>query len=317
MKRKMQLFLMLSIIFASTGCMKMDISLGINKDKSMNVTMIEAVDMEALSQFGEGAPTGPILDEEQIKELESVSGVSVEEYKEGKLDGFKVSRVFPNIDELSSEDEIESDLSVITDMEELEEDSYVFQVEKGLFKNKYKASFAGMTDEMNSITGGSDVTDLEGVDTSSLISQLDFKFSINLPYSAISNNATSVENDGKTLIWNLMEFKGETVDFEFELYNANFIYITLGTIIGFILILIILVLITLRGNKKRRQKELSETVEANEQFELPSQDINMQQYHQMPQDIMASSTQLNNNTTSLTEMNPNIQDINNDYYNNM
>ncbi len=287
MKKKLQLFLMLSIVLFSSGCMKMEISLGINKDKSMDVTMIEAIDKQAMSQLG-GEAADTLLTDEDIKELESTPGVTVEEYKEDSLEGFKVTRRFSNIDDLSSEEEIDSDLSILTDMENVQEESYVFQIRKGLFKNTYKASFTGMTEDVDSMTRGEEISGLEGIDPSTLTSQIDFTFAISLPYGSIYNNATSVENDGKTLVWNLMEFKEEAVEFEFELYNMQVIYIALGIAVTLILILVILVFITLINNKKHSKKQSSEEVNMNDMSQMNYingiSQIEMNNVNQIPTD---------------------------------
>lgn len=320
MKKRIELFLILSIALISTGCMKMEVSMGIHKDKSMDFSMIQAIDMEAMSQFGDaGATTTNEMTEEEIKEMEETSGFKVEEYKEDSFEGYKMTKTFANIDKISNEEEIETDLSALTSTEE--DEQQFFQVKRGLFKNTYKAKLKSSDSEdmQDQIGSSEDSSELQGFDTSSLTSQLDFNLSVNLPYKAISSNAMEVTNDGKTLVWNLLELKDEAVEFEFELYNTTVIYVTLGITIGFILVLIILVLITLRGNKKRRQKELSENVEVDEQPEviLPIQDINIQQpqFNQgMP---TVSPAELNPNMTSAVEMNLNVQNINNDYYNNM
>ena len=47
------------------------------------------------------------------------------------------------------------------------------------------------------------------------ISQI-YTFSLTLPKASISNNATTVSEDGKTLTWNLVSGNISTIEFEFE-----------------------------------------------------------------------------------------------------
>ena len=65
-------------------------------------------------------------------------------------------------------------------------------------------------------------------------------FNVTLPYSAKSNNASTVNNDGKKLSWNLSSNQVEFIEFEFELYNMTVIYTGVGAIV---LILVIIIFI--------------------------------------------------------------------------
>lgn len=80
------------------------------------------------------------------------------------------------------------------------------------------------------------------------------KFSVSVPYNALSNNATTVEDDGKTLIWDLMNLKNQdTMHFEFELYNMTNIYIAIaisGVILLGLITLVVAIIIRSSKNKK-------------------------------------------------------------------
>ncbi len=94
---------------------------------------------------------------------------------------------------------------------------------------------------------------MDDFDFSTLASGMDMTFTVHLPYKAISSNAKTVENDGKTLSWNLLE-KGN-INFTFSLYNMKNIYLLGGGIALFVLILIIVLVLFI---KKRGNKNLSE-----------------------------------------------------------
>ena len=86
------------------------------------------------------------------------------------------------------------------------------------------------------------------MDMSMLSSTLDMKFNVTLPYKAISSNATSTENDGKTLVWNLVNTQDD-IEFTFELYNMNNIYLTVGLAVILIILIIVIIIMSKRKPK--------------------------------------------------------------------
>jgi hypothetical protein len=256
--------------------MKMDISMGIHKDKSMDFSLIEAFDTQVLAQLeaaGYETETTELTDDE-IKQTEEETGFTIEKYKDGTLEGYKYTKTYPNIDQISNEMELEYDLGTVTSDDS--DTQQFFQVEKGLFKNVYKAKFINSSvDQVQDQMDSSD-TQVSEVDMSSLTSQMSFDFTVQLPYKAISSNAASISDDGKTLTWDLLNAYTNTIEFEFALYNTKNIYIALGITISFIIILMVLVLITLRGNKKRDLKKIIER-ENQEETSISEMPLGMEQ----------------------------------------
>ena len=77
-----------------------------------------------------------------------------------------------------------------------------------------------------------------------------FKFNLHLPNKVVSSNATTVSEDGKNLQWDLTSFKDPYIEFTFELYNWNNIWLTVG--IGLIILCIVAFVIKyLLGTKHR------------------------------------------------------------------
>ena len=85
------------------------------------------------------------------------------------------------------------------------------------------------------------------------MSSMDMKFNVTLPYKAISSNATTIENDGKTLKWDLLNQNLKNLEFEFELYNMNNIYLTAGVIV----VIILLIIIILKKSKSSNKNNLT------------------------------------------------------------
>ncbi len=114
---------------------------------------------------------------------------------------------------------------------------------------------AGTSSEINPIVNSDSALEdeeslLDG-DLTDLLKDFNMTFTVNLPYAAISNNATSVENNGKTLVWDLLKFEEDNMQFQFELFNMTNIYIAGG--VGALLLLIFIILI-IRSIAKKHKK---------------------------------------------------------------
>ena len=304
MKKKLLCLCLFFLVLSLTGCVKYNASMDIKKDKSMDFSIVYAVDT---SIFGDASPIESDSKDELIKQ-----GFSVEEYTEGNMKGVTLTKTFKNIDSVSSTSSANYSLSGI-----MEENSStpIFSVKKGFLKNTYTAKFtfdasdsdigeglseldqsddailnedAILDDEdtiiddtiLNSddnILGGTtaiidedtiDVT-VDGNDdmpdfSNALMSSMDLKFSVTLPYAALSNNATSVSDGNKSLVWTLNNDSNNAIEFSFELYNLTNILIVAG---GALLLLILLIVIIVSVSKKGKKK--GDAVVADTVSEVP------------------------------------------------
>lgn len=250
--------------FFTTGCMKMDLSMDIRKDKSMDFVIIQAVDQELLSQQGGEVDASSMMQDSDMEELKK-QGYKVEKYSEKSMVGYKISRTIDNIDTVSTEKDITSNVGLSNTSSE------IFTVKKGFFKNTYKAKIVSedsnkITEQIDSATGDdmdtdintdtemdTDSTDLSDIDYSSMLQGMDMKFSVHVPYKALSQNATEVKDDGKMLVWDLLKLDDSSMMFEFELYNSTNISIVAGIIDAILIVLIILLL--LRAKKIHSKKQ--------------------------------------------------------------
>lgn len=105
--------------------------------------------------------------------------------------------------------------------------------------NSYVSDFLRNSNSYGSGNGNMDgfsqMTDL-------MMKSMDISFVVNLPYKSKSNNATSVNNDGKELKWNLADESLENISFEFELYNMINIYLTIAIVVVFLLLIVMIIL---------------------------------------------------------------------------
>lgn len=341
MKKSLYILTIFIIAICLSGCVKYNANMEIKKDKSMDFSIIYAMDTQ---YFGDQE----VLTEENRKELEE-EGFKVTDYQEDTMKGFTLTKSIKNIDELSTTENTDYSLSNI----EEDKDKEMFKVEKGFFKNKYIANFkfdtedSAITEEETSdgtITDGySDGTieenpdsysdfpmdGTEGYNDSSMddfsnmaTSNLDLSLNVTLPYQAISNNATKTENDNKTLSWDLTSSEIETINFEFELYNMTNIYLTIG---GIALLIIIIIVVTVTKHKKRKNigkemKDLSQnnqptppTTPSNTQtITLPTNNsqTSMQEIPNMNLNQQNNTTYGFNNIPQPIEQNTNVQPIN-------
>lgn len=247
--KKIKYLLLVSVLTLLTGCVKFNATMDIKKDKSMDFSIIYAIDT---SLFG----SQDLLEDSDKKELES-QGFIVEDYNQNNMKGFTIKKSISNIDDVSSTSDTNYDMSGL--LNNSTDNNYFFKVKKGILKNTYIAKFKfdakesdlntyESNDTSSGVTDDSDSIDMDDLDLSSMTSNLDLSFNVKLPYSSISSNATTKNNDGKELTWNLSSSQEEMIEFEFELYNMTNIYIGAGII----LVLLIIIIISILNKKKNK-----------------------------------------------------------------
>lgn len=303
MKKIKSLCLISILAFLLTGCVKFNANMDIKKDKSMDFSIIYAMDT---SVFGEMEA----LDADAKKELEE-QGFTITEYSKDSMQGYTLTKKIKNIDEVSSSEDVQYDLSGILNTDTDEEKSYIFKVKKGIFKNTYTAKFEfdSADSNLNTTTDTDETEDTEddfdwydtdedesdfstdteedydwsfdtededeeennttpnfgNLDFSSMMSNMDLSFNVTLPYAAKSNNATNVNNDNKSLSWTLSSQGESEIAFEFELYNMMSIYIIFGAVVLAIIVVIVLIILNKKKNNKDSFSQTDTNVDTIEQ----------------------------------------------------
>ena len=278
--KKLKLFFGVILIFCLTGCIKYNAIMDIKKDKSMDFSITYAMQKSMLEMSDDKT----ILSDEDKKNLES-NGFSISDYSDDKMVGFIISKAIPNIDNVSSSDDVQYSLSNM--MESNSNQSYMFKVEKGKDKNIYTANFIfdasdselsdgddATTEIQDGVTVEQSEVNIEGQENldalgESLAESLDLKFVVKLPNGAISSNATSKSEDGKELTWNLSANKEDSITFQFSLSNpevttvgksltnaksdifSNLIYFVIGGIAVCVLVVIFVLIVVNNHNKKK------------------------------------------------------------------
>lgn len=177
-------------------------------------------------------------------------GYKVETYSEntdnGMITGVKITKTFKSIDDITKNSKKIVDMVNMFDAENANnfDDSQFF------YKNgdNYKASFKfDFSEEEGS----------EDFDYSAYESYFDLKYKVTLPTKAVSSNATSTSDDGKTLTWNLSYAKTNNVEFEFNFNQKTdtLVYALIG--VGAIAVVVIVVLAVTKSKKTPKNNNFS------------------------------------------------------------
>ena len=251
LKKIRNLCIMLLCCFIVTGCVKYEMRMEINDDKSMDFTYIELMKSTSESEDEEYEDEEyddlyDLEDEDkdtEVRERMEKRGYTVEEYidsKEPEYTGIKLSKHFDNIDNISKEgDIIEINLTNLTD--EDFDDSLFFTYQKGIVYNVYKGNFQILNED--------DVLDEE------YASLLKIKFSIKLPKGAlVESNATSVSDDKTELVWDLKSTEVNKIYFSFKLAEKSNLYMAYASVGIIALLIIVAISSALKGDKKKKEK---------------------------------------------------------------
>lgn len=335
MKKNLFCLFLFLLVFSLTGCVKFNANMDIRKDKSMNYSIIYAIDT---SIFGDTS----IIESDQRDDLIN-KGYSVSDYVDGNMKGVTLSREIKNIDYVSNTSSVSYDLSGIME----EESDYIFSYKKGFFKNTYSAkidfdasksslnnNLDGL-DQFDSYDSEEDVIDSDdsivefndSIDTdvnvdedfsfdmntddmpdfsSTLSSSMDLSFNVKLPYSAVSNNATSTSDNNKSLSWNLTSDSINSIEFEFELYNFTNILILAGGSLLFLILIVVIILSISRKKKNRNSNVTVDTFAEVPELNNSGSDVRNFSEQSFNQQFIAQSLQGNNQSLENTNVVPGV-----------
>ena len=251
LKKLRNLCIILLCCFILTGCVKYEMRMEINDDKSMDFTYIETIKStsESEDEEYEDEEYDDLYDSEdedddaEVRERMEKRGYTVEDYtdpKEPEYVGIKLSKHFDNIDNISKEgDIIEINLTNLT--EEDFDDSLFFTYQKGIVYDVYKGNFQILNED--------DVLDEE------YASLVKIKFSIKLPKGAlVESNATSVSDDKTELVWDLKSTEVNKIYFSFKLAEKSNLYMAYASVGIIALLIIVAISSALKGDKKKKEK---------------------------------------------------------------
>jgi hypothetical protein len=223
--RKLRLIGLISFMsLLLTGCVKMDLALEINSDKTVSGTMIYAIS-DALSELGttseESDPTTDLFDT-------SAKGVTISDYKQDGYTGTKIV-----LDRVPMEA-----------FNKAGGDTGGFQI----IREENKITLKGELDLSSADTSEVDDSEWGAALAKSLFATADLDISVKFPVKVLSTTGT-ISEDGRTVSWKPQ--LGEKVDLTttVELPNQNFILA--GIIAGIIALVGGVLFVILRTRRKK------------------------------------------------------------------
>ncbi len=270
MKSLKKVFVLFLTTMFICGCsMKSEFSMNIKSDKSMDFSVLMAVDdklmnaMMSMQNSSEDEQSKEYTEEEKWKFLESSiseqyssEGFEKERYEQDEYKGIKLSKKISNIDDITG-DTINFSFENYANIDK----SIVF-VKNG---DKYKATLTseGLVN-VGSENSGDNSYDMSDID-------YDVKFIVTLPNKPISHNATSVSSDGKTLTWDLSNANEiSNMEFEFSFQNNNFIiYLVIGVVGAIVIAGVIFIIL------KRKKNNSNINNSGNQNFGEPINQVNL------------------------------------------
>ena len=209
--RKIKYLIVALFLILLTGCSSYDMSMSINKNKSMDLSInIVSTSKEEISKYVDS-----------LKEKYESNDFKVEEFTRDNNYGIRITKHYDNIDNNSFAERTDKfDLLYLYNNDyDKSIETKIFNVDKGFASNRYAANF---------------FVDLTNKDID--LSNTKVTFVVYLPKGNVSNNASSVSEDGNTLTWNITN-KGRTdIEFVFELGSYDTIYFVVAIFIAIFLV---------------------------------------------------------------------------------
>ena len=129
MKNIKKIIVLFILIFTTTSCVKDETTLSINKDKSVNLTV----------NVGYSIDSDKKLTIDEVKQRVSSLGFNVDSYHDSKYVGYSLSKTYNNINDISGREIPNINFADIINGKY--DDTKLFKVKKGFFKNTYYASY--------------------------------------------------------------------------------------------------------------------------------------------------------------------------------
>ena len=209
--RKIKYLIVGLFLILLTGCSSYDMSMSINKNKSMDLSIyIVSTSSEEISKYIDS-----------LKEKYESNDFNVEEFTKDNNYGIRISKHYDNIDNNSFAERTDKfDLLYLYNNDyDKSIETKIFNVDKGFASNRYAANF---------------FVDLTNIDID--LSNTKVTFTVNLPKGSVSNNASTLSEDGNTLTWNITN-KGRTdIEFVFEVGSYDTIYFIVAIFIAIFLV---------------------------------------------------------------------------------
>ncbi len=294
MKRVKQLLLIMIMTISLTGCAQYQTQMQITKNKAMIYQTSILVDPQIFNP-------SELFNQTNLMQIQQ-KGYQIQSIQNGNYVGIALAKQVENIDKVSVKEE--NIFNLLSFMDATDDESKIFQIKKGFFKNKYIANFKfdypsliGNQNEENQ-SQNQDENQSQDNNQNNVEDDTQYAiFSLVLPNKAKNHNANQIDDKGKQLVWNLSIKKANEIKFEFEMYNKFNIYLSIG--IAIVISIIIITIIKKRIEKKKmlekkRAKEIERMNEAPLNYFFKSDEIKQQEMEQQMQALQAKQNEQQN-----------------------
>lgn len=220
MKRtvKMTLIAVLAVALCvvCTGCIKLNETISVKSDKSMDFSIDEGINIQKYTEFANayGANSSESEVAEEISESiasDDYPGWTIEKYHDGTYAGAKMTYHIDNIDDVSTSEGTLADWkgvslsSTYSGSSENAAEIADMSVVEFFYYDSSKKTYT------LKIASGNDPAAAKNPSSQGMLSAMfdELTFTVELPYGAIKHNATETSNGGKTLTW---RYTASTID---------------------------------------------------------------------------------------------------------
>lgn len=238
MNRKVLLFTVF-LVFLSvfiTGCVEGIFHITVNKDGSADVKYRVGINSMVIGLLSlEGNPIN------EMRQSAESEGFTVTNFSENNMTGIIATRRVNSFLELP-------DFTQIANID-VSNNNTAFTVEKGLFHNTYNFfTKFDLTDMMQEPPD----EEIPGL-SSAMLSQLNLRFILTLPFVPESHNASTIRDDGRTLEWQIIPGSDNTLSMQGKVANI----VNIAAITGVGLLLLLAVIITFIKKKSQTKIRIS------------------------------------------------------------
>lgn len=261
MKNVKKILLILVGVLLLSGCtFKNTNNMSIDKEGKFDYSFTVTLDKDTLTTIIQSEnENAEITDEAMLKYMDNMNypfleGLEKTTVSDDEYIGYKYSYNVDHIDKLSDEKINQVNLNFYSQTQKLKDLKLFKKID-----NKYQANFVFNLNNEEILTKSDDITPSDDIATTTDdkidLNKINFitEFSVTLPYKALTHNAESMTNEGKTLNWSIDVNKNETVKFTFSLLHIELIK-QIALIIGSVIILLALMLVIARKKKKKTKK---------------------------------------------------------------
>jgi hypothetical protein len=227
------LLMLLTLALSFTGCVDAKFHIFINHDGSGDLVYRMLMDPTVLSLTGQYSGGDPL--KTMVEEAQKTGFTTVPVTDSGKK-GFEARKHITDIAAAVKKGDLFGKASPDTSFKP----GQGLKIKKGFLKTVFILnSDLDMSKMGNGLSGE---TDEQKMMAQTMLRSMKFDFALTLPVKAKSSNASKVEDNGKTLVWNLIPGEHNQVTMEAEAWNVTnlilLIVVGLAVMVGLIFFLI-------------------------------------------------------------------------------